>query len=473
MKKKYGLLINGKWVYTNQELKVKNPFNNNTISSISVVGRKEIKNSIDSASEAFLQWSKTSAKQRSNILKKFYDLVIKNKNQLSKIITLESGKPLKESKVEVEYGASFIEWSAEQALRTSGEIFESPENEKKMFIIKQPVGVVAAITPWNFPLAMVTRKVAAAVASGCSIILKPSELTPITALELGMLSIEAGFPPGVFNIINGDASIIGNIFCQNKTVRKITFTGSTNVGKLLMQNSSSTVKNLTLELGGNAPFIVFEDADIEKAIDGFILAKFRNAGQTCISANRLFVHEQIFEKFINILISRVKKLKIGNGLLNNDIGPLISKKAIEKVESHLKDASNKGAKILLGGKKHFLKGLFFEPTIITHIKKNMKVFSEENFGPIIPIISFKKIDEILQKSNDTTYGLAAYFYSKDSSKIWKLINNLDYGMIGINSGKISTYLNAFGGFKESGLGREGSTQCLEPFLETKFITWNI
>ena len=312
MKKKYGLLINGKWVYTHQELKVKNPFNNNTISSISVVGRNEIKNSIDSASEAFLQWSKTSAKQRSNILKKFYDLVIKNKNQLSKIITLESGKPLKESKVEVEYGASFIEWSAEQALRTSGEIFESPENKKKMFIIKQPIGVVAAITPWNFPLAMVTRKVAAAVASGCSIILKPSELTPITALELGKLSIEAGFPPGVFNVINGDPSMIGNIFCQNKIVRKITFTGSTNVGKLLMKNSSSTVKNLTLELGGNAPFIVLEDADVEEAIDGFILAKFRNAGQTCISANRLFVHEQIFEKFINILISRVKKLKIGN-----------------------------------------------------------------------------------------------------------------------------------------------------------------
>jgi succinate-semialdehyde dehydrogenase/glutarate-semialdehyde dehydrogenase len=239
-----------------------------------------------------------------------------------------------------------------------------------------------------------------------------------------------------------------------------------------MKNSSSTVKNLTLELGGNAPFIVLEDADVEEAIDGFILAKFRNAGQTCISANRLFVHEQIFEKFINILISRVKKLKIGNGLLNNDIGPLISKKAIEKVESHMKDAVNKGAKILLGGKKHFLKGLFFEPTIITQIKKNMKVFSEENFGPIIPIISFKKIDEVLQKSNDTTYGLAAYFYSKDSSKIWELISNLDYGMIGINSGKISSYLNAFGGFKESGLGREGSTQCLEPFLETKFITWN-
>ena len=331
---------------------------------------------------------------------------------------------------------------------------------------------MAAITPWNFPLAMVTRKVSSAVAAGCAVILKPSELTPITALELGSLSLEAGFPPGVFNIVNGEPEMIGKVLSTNPVIKKITFTGSTEVGKLLMKNSSSTVKNISLELGGNAPFIVFSDADLDAALNGFMMAKFRNAGQTCISANRLFVHKSVSNIFTSKLLERLKKLKVGNGMNGSDIGPLISNEALKKVINHVSDAKKNGAKILFGGNKHKLGGLFFEPTLISNVKKNMKVFQKENFGPIIPLIEFDNDDEVINMSNETNYGLAAYFYTKNSTTIWKNLNNLDYGMFGINSGKISTYLNPFGGLKESGIGREGSLQCLDPFLETKFALWN-
>jgi succinate-semialdehyde dehydrogenase/glutarate-semialdehyde dehydrogenase len=472
MKKEYGALINGKWILNKNSIKVYNPSNGLVISNVPNINDSQIINAIDGAKKAFEKWSRISSKIRSDILKKFFHLVKENKNRLAKIITLESGKPLGESEVEVEYGASFIEWSAEQALRVKGEIFESPESEKKMFTMKQPIGVVAAITPWNFPLAMVTRKVSAAVAAGCSVILKPSELTPITALELGLLSLKAGFPSGVFNIITGDPERIGKFLSKNEAIKKITFTGSTKVGKYLMKSSSSTVKNISLELGGNAPFIVFSDANINDAIDGFLMAKFRNAGQTCISANRLFVHESIFEKFVENLIKKVRLLKVGDGMKGNDIGPLISSEALNKIKNHVNDACNKGAKIVCGGKKHSQGDLFFQPTVFLNVKKSMKIFSNENFGPLIPIIKFKEDHEVIVQSNDTNYGLAAYFYTKNSSRIWKMINGLDYGMFGINSGKISTYLNPFGGLKESGIGREGSLQCLDPFLETKFILWN-
>ncbi len=472
MKKEYGALINGKWILNKNSIKVYNPSNGLVISNVPNINDSQIINAIDGAKKAFEKWSRISSKIRSDILKKFFHLVKENKNRLAKIITLESGKPLGESEVEVEYGASFIEWSAEQALRVKGEIFESPESEKKMFTMKQPIGVVAAITPWNFPLAMVTRKVSAAVAAGCSVILKPSELTPITALELGLLSLKAGFPSGVFNIITGDPERIGKFLSKNEAIKKITFTGSTKVGKYLMKSSSSTVKNISLELGGNAPFIVFSDANINDAIDGFLMAKFRNAGQTCISANRLFVHESIFEKFVENLIKKVRLLKVGDGMKGNDIGPLISSEALNKIKNHVSDACNKGAKIVCGGKKHSQGDLFFQPTVFLNVKKSMKIFSNENFGPLIPIIKFKEDHEVIVQSNDTNYGLAAYFYTKNSSRIWKMINGLDYGMFGINSGKISTYLNPFGGLKESGIGREGSLQCLDPFLETKFILWN-
>ena len=449
-----------------------NPFDGKIISVVSSADSNNINDSIKFAHLAFQKWSKTSAKVRSDILKKLFIITKENKDILSEIITLESGKPLEESKVEVEYGASFIEWAAEQALRSEGKLLESPENNKKMFYIKRPVGVVAAITPWNFPLAMVTRKVSAALAAGCSVILKPSELTPLTALKFGELAIKAGLPKGVFNIINGKPKLIGELLSKNSLVKKITFTGSTEVGKLLMKDSSSTVKNISLELGGNAPFIVFSDTNIDKAIEGFIAAKFRNAGQTCISANRLFVEEKVFDKFMKKLVIRFKKLKVGDGLKKNDVGPLISMDAVKKIKNHIDDALLRGAKILVGGKKSRIGKLFFEPTIVINVNTKMKIFTKENFGPIIPVIKFNNDEDLIRLANDTNYGLAAYFYTKKTSRIWKIIENLEYGMIGINSGKISTYLNPFGGFKESGVGREGSIQCLEPFLETKFVSWS-
>ena len=354
-------------------------------------------------------------------------MTIESKDSLSKIITLESGKPLEESKVEVEYGASFIEWAAEQALRSEGKLLESPENNKKMFYIKRPVGVVVAITPWNFPLAMVTRKVSAALAAGCSVILKPSELTPLTALKFGELAIKAGLPNGVLNIINGNPKLIGELLTKNSLVKKITFTGSTEVGKLLMKDSSSTVKNISLELGGNAPFVVFFDADISNAIEGFIaLQNLEIFGQTCISANRLFVEEKIFDKFLKKLIVRIKNLKVGNGFEKNDVGPLISEKAIKKIKNHIDDALSKGGKILIGGKKSKIGKLFFEPTIVTNINTKMKIFNNENFGPIIPVINFKSDDELIQLANDTNYGLAAYFYTKKGIK--GLENNRELGV---------------------------------------------
>ncbi len=473
MVKNYGLLIDGKWVENKKTLNVLNPFNQKKIASVSIASAAQIKNAIQNSQYAFKKWSRTSVKERSQILKNLFRIVKENKKLLSEIITMESGKPLSESMVEVDYGSSFIEWAAEQSLRSNGKIFESPELDKKMFYIKKPVGVVAAITPWNFPLAMVTRKVAAAIAAGCSVILKPSELTPLTALKFGELAIESGIPNGVFNIINGDAQLIGKLLTESSIVKKITFTGSTKVGKLLMKNSSSTVKNISLELGGNAPFIVFDDANLDEALEGFIAAKFRNAGQTCISANRLFVNEKVFEKFQSMLVNRFKQLRVGNGLDDVDVGPLISNEALKKIESHIKDALKKGAKLVFGGKRSKAGVLFFEPTLVGNINKQMQIFKKENFGPIIPLIKFKSEKDLIELVNDTEYGLAAYFYTNKTSRIWEIVENLEYGMFGVNSGKISTYLNPFGGLKESGIGREGSLQCLEPFLETKFISWRI
>ena len=473
MVKNYGLLIDGKWIENKKTLNVLNPFNQKKIASVSIASAAQITNAIQNSQYAFKKWSRTSVKDRSQVLKNLFRIVKENKKLLSEIITMESGKPLSESMVEVDYGSSFIEWAAEQSLRSNGKIFESPELDKKMFYIKKPVGVVAAITPWNFPLAMVTRKVAAAIAAGCSVILKPSELTPLTALKFGELAIESGIPNGVFNIINGDAQLIGKLLTESSIVKKITFTGSTKVGKLLMKNSSSTVKNISLELGGNAPFIVFDDANLDEALEGFIAAKFRNAGQTCISANRLFVNEKVFEKFQSMLVNRFKQLRVGNGLDDVDVGPLISNEALKKIESHIKDAVKKGAKLVFGGKRSKAGELFFEPTLVGNINKQMQIFKKENFGPIIPLIKFKSEKDLIELVNDTEYGLAAYFYTNKTSRIWEIVENLEYGMFGVNSGKISTYLNPFGGLKESGIGREGSLQCLEPFLETKFISWRI
>ncbi|MBD74487.1 MAG: succinate-semialdehyde dehydrogenase (NADP(+)) [Rickettsiales bacterium] len=472
-KNSYLSFINGEWIEGSSNISIKNPCTGESLGFLSDVGESGAVKAIEAANNAFELWRETTAEERSFLLKKWFNLIMKNKNVIAETISKESGKPLKESLVEVTYGASFIEWFAEQATRSSGKILQSPEKNKQLMVIKQPIGVVSAITPWNFPMAMATRKTGAALAAGCTVVLKPSELTPITALKLAKLSIDAGIPKGVFNVVNGRPQPIGKVMSNHKFVRKITFTGSTRVGKYLMKEASKSVKSISLELGGNAPFIVLDDADIDDAVNGLVDSKFRNAGQTCISANRIFLHKSIHDNFIKKLKEKILSFNIGNGLKNSDIGPLISKKAIEKIELNVSDAIKKGAKILLGGKRHRAGELFYEPSIITNVKKNMKVFKEENFGPIVPIINFTSIDEVIDLANNTEYGLAAYFFTKNSKNLWKLSSKLEYGMFGVNTGKISTYLNPFGGLKESGLGREGSEEGLEPFLEKKFISWRM
>lgn len=468
----YKSFINGEWRDSKKLLSINNPSNNKCIGKLCDVGEKGALESVVSASNAFESWSKETAEKRCEILLEWFRLIILNKNDIAEIVTLETGKPLKESMVEVNYGASFIQWFAEQTKRVSGNILSSPDR-KKMLVMKQPIGVVSAITPWNFPVAMVTRKASAAIAAGCTVVLKPSELTSISALKLAELSIEAGLPKGVFNVVTGKPKEIGKVFSTHKSIKKITFTGSTKVGKYLMKNAAATVKGISLELGGNAPFIIFDDSNLDSAVEGLIAAKFRNAGQTCISANRIFIQKNVREKFVTKLKKAINKLVIGDGFNNSDIGPLISSQAIKKVQDHINDALKKGSKLLCGGKNHKAGKLFFEPTILIDVKKNMKVFTHENFGPIIPIIDFDDDHEAIKLANQTQYGLAAYFYTNKASRVWYLSQKLEYGMFGINTGKISTYLNPFGGLKESGIGREGSVNGLEPFLETKFISWDI
>ena len=472
-KNSYLSYIDGKWLEGKDFIKIINPSNNKEIGLLADVGEDGAKKAIVAANNAFKKWSKETAVYRSKILKNWFQLIIECKNEIAEIITEEAGKPKKESLIEVEYGASFIEWFAEQSLRINGNLLESNDVTKKMMILKQPIGVVSAITPWNFPVAMVTRKAAAAIAAGCTVVLKPSELTPISAIKLAELAHRAGLPKGVFNVINGKPENIGKIMSTHPMVKKITFTGSTKVGKYLMENASKTVKSISLELGGNAPFIVFDDANIDDAVNGLVESKFRNAGQTCISANRIFLQKEISKEFIKKLKYQLSKLKVGDGFCNNDIGPLISENAIDKIKKNIDDAKKKGAKILFGGKTHSAGKLFFEPTIITNVKNDMLVFKTENFGPIVPIVEFENDEDVVNLSNNTEYGLASYFYTKDVSRVWNISANLDFGMFGVNTGKISSYLNPFGGLKQSGIGREGSQEGLEPFLEKKFISWKI
>ena len=471
-KKLYCSYIDGKWVKSLKTISIVNPSNNLSIGNLCDLGEKGAESAIFAASNAFLMWSNKTSDFRANILKKWYNLIVKNKNELAEIVTLETGKPISESLVEVDYGSSFIEWFAEQSKRIKGNILSSNDNDKKMLTLKQPIGVVSAITPWNFPVAMVTRKASAAIAAGCTVVLKPSELTPISCLKIAELSKEAGLPDGVLNIVTGMPKPIGKILSTHKSIRKITFTGSTKVGKYLIKNAADTVKSISMELGGNAPFIVFEDCDIDKAIEGLVAAKFRNAGQTCISANRVFVQKDIFKSFHIKLKRRLGELKVGDGFKGSDIGPLISERAVTKVEKNINDDLKKGAKLYLGGNRHRAGKLFFQPTILLNVQSNMNVFSEENFGPIIPLIKFDSDEKVINLANQTQYGLAAYFYTLNASRIWKMSKSLDYGMFGINTGKISSYLNPFGGLKESGIGREGSEEGLEPFLEKKFVSWN-
>ncbi|MFK7923479.1 MAG: NAD-dependent succinate-semialdehyde dehydrogenase [Bacteroidia bacterium] len=450
---------------------VLNPYDQTEIIQVLDCGPEETRLAIEKAHAAFPSWSQRLAGERSALLQKWHELILRHIDDLAYLMSWEQGKPLAESRGEVQYGASFIEWFAEEGKRIYGDVIPPHRSNTRIITIKQPIGVVAAITPWNFPNAMICRKVAPALAAGCTVVIKPSEETPLSALALAQLAQEAGFPAGVINVIpTTQAQAVGEEICANPKVRKLSFTGSTPVGKLLMKQCADTVKKLSLELGGNAPFIVFEDADIAAAVKGAIAAKYRNTGQTCISANRIYVQASVYERFVEAFREAVQKLNIGNGLSPNvQIGPLINQKAMDKVERLLQDATEGGAQIILGGNK--ISEAIIEPTILTEVKPEMDLHQEEIFGPISPIYRFETEAEVIQLANDTPYGLAAYFYGTHYAQIWRVAEALEYGMLGINTGAISTAVAPFGGVKESGIGREGSKYGIEAFLEVKYMCW--
>ena len=465
--------INGEWISAknNKTFAVVNPFDQNNLANVADLDRAAISKAIDCAENALPEWKAKSATERSIILKKWYQLQIDNLDDLSTILTLEQGKPIAEAKGEIAYGASYVEWFAEEAKRAYGDVIPGHQADKRIIVLKQPIGVVTTITPWNFPNAMIARKVAPALAAGCTVVIKPSEITPLSALALAELSEQAGIPPGVLNVVtSNDAVMVGDEFTSNPKVKKISFTGSTRVGKLLMEKSAGTLKKLSLELGGNAPFIVLNDADLEEAVNGAITAKYRNAGQTCVCANRIFVQEEVYDEFVEKFTAEVKKLNAGNGLdSNNQIGPLINEAAVKKVASMVKDAKEKGAKLTTGGGHGNQGKNFFDTTVITNIDASMLVMKDEIFGPVAPIVKFKTDDEVVAMANNTEYGLASYFYGNDLKRVWRIAEALEYGMVGINTGLISTPVAPFGGIKESGMGREGSMYGLEDYLEIKYL----
>ena len=461
--------VDGQWV-GEPALPVTNPANGEEIAKVPLLGAKETKAAIAAAERAFPAWSKMLAKDRSKILRRWYDLMIEHADELAALMTAEQGKPLAEAKGEVVYAASFVEFFAEEAKRIYGETIPTAKADARIVCIKQPIGVVGAITPWNFPAAMITRKVGPALAVGCTIVVKPASETPLTALALAELGERAGIPKGVLNVITGKASVVGAELTANPTVRMLTFTGSTEIGKVLIEQCAKTVKKVGMELGGNAPFIVFDDADLDKAVQGAMASKYRNAGQTCVCANRIYVQDGVYDTFAKKLAAEVAKMKVGPG---NEpgvtTGPLINKAAVEKVEEHIQDAVKKGAKIVVGGKRHKLGGSFFEPTILTGVTQDMKVSKEETFGPVAPLFRFKTEEEAVKMANDTEFGLACYFYSRDIGRVWRVGEGLEYGIVGINEGIISSEVVPFGGVKESGLGREGSHHGVEEFLEIKYM----
>lgn len=460
--------IDGKWISTKKTLPVFNPSNEELIGNINNCDDVEARDAIDSALVAFHKWSKLTGKERAKILYNWYELIIKNQDDLATILTTEQGKPLAEAKGEILYGASFVEWFAEEAKRVNGELILAPKNNQKIITTPEPIGVVAAITPWNFPSAMITRKAAAAIAAGCTIILKPSELTPFSALALAHLACDAGIPDGVFNVITGDASAIGKEFCDNHFVRKISFTGSTKVGKLLSNQCADDLKRTAMELGGNAPFIIFDDADLEKAIAGLIHAKFRNAGQACTCVNRIFVAEKIHDKFLKKFLSEVKKLKVGDGFdPSSKLGPLISKAALNKIERLIANALKLGAKCEIGGKK--IKGKFFPATVLSKVTHDMDIANEEIFGPVAAIYKFKSEEEVIKLANKTEYGLGSYIYTNDNSRIFRVSAALQYGMVAINECSFATEVAPFGGIKHSGFGKEGSHLGIMEFCQIKAL----
>jgi len=464
--------VGGAWCDADdgQTIAVINPANGETVASVPHMGAAETKRAIDAANAAWPAWRKLPAKERAAILRKWNDLMLENADDLALLMTLEQGKPLAEAKGEVAYAASYFEWFGEEAKRVAGETLASPWPDKRIVVTKEPIGVCAAITPWNFPAAMITRKVAPALAAGCPIVLKPAELTPLSALALAVLAERAGVPKGVFSVVIGDSKAIGGEMTGNPLVRKLSFTGSTAVGRLLMEQCAPTVKKISLELGGNAPFIVFDDADLDAAVEGAIASKFRNAGQTCVCANRLYVQDGVYDEFARKLAVAVGKLKVGDGREEGVTqGPLIEEKAVRKIEQHIEDAQAKGAKLLLGGKRHALGHSFFEPTVLTDVTSDMLVAHEETFGPLAPLFRFKTEDEVIAMANDTEFGLASYFYARDIGRVWRVAEAIESGMVGVNTGIISTEVAPFGGVKQSGLGREGSTYGMDDYLVVKYI----
>ncbi len=464
--------LNGAWVDADggQTINVSNPATGEHIGTVPLMGTAETRRAIEAANAAWPAWRKKTAKERASVLRRWHDLILENADDLALIMTTEQGKPLPEAKGEVQFGASFIEWFAEEGKRVSGDTLQSPWPDRRLVITKEPIGVCAAITPWNFPAAMITRKVGPALAAGCPMVLKPAEATPFSALALAVLAERAGVPAGVFSIVTGAPKDIGGEMTSNPIVRKLTFTGSTQVGRLLAEQCAPTIKKLSLELGGNAPFIVFDDADLDAAVEGAIASKYRNAGQTCVCANRLYVQDSVYEAFAEKLVAAVAKLKVGNGIeAGVTQGPLIDDKAVAKVEEHVADALGKGGRLLAGGKRHALGNGFFEPTIIADVTNDMRVATEETFGPLAPLFRFKTDEEVIALANNTEFGLAAYFYSRDIGRIWRVAEGLETGMVGVNTGLISNEIAPFGGVKQSGLGREGSTYGIEDYLVIKYI----
>jgi len=460
--------IDGKWLSASKSIDVTNPVNESVIGSVPAMGKAETRQAIEAAERAQKDWAKKTAKERSAILRKWFTLMMENQEDLAQIMTAEQGKPLAESRGEVGYGASFIEFFAEEARRIYGETIPSPFANGRMVVIKQPVGVVAAITPWNFPNAMITRKAGPALAAGCAFVCKPASETPLSALAMAELAHRAGIPAGVFSVITGSAREIGAEMTGNPIVRALTFTGSTEIGRLLMAQCAPTIKKLGLELGGNAPFIVFDDADLDAAVAGAMISKYRNAGQTCVCANRILVQEGVYDTFADKLAVAVKNLKVGDGVeAGVTTGPLINKAAVDKVQEHIADALGKGAKLVVGGKS--MGGNFFEPTLLRDVTTDMAVAREETFGPVAPLFKFKTEEEAIAMANNTEFGLACYFYTRDIGRVWRVGEALDYGMVGINEGIISTAEAPFGGMKQSGIGREGSHHGVEEYLEMKYM----
>ncbi|MFL9866706.1 NAD-dependent succinate-semialdehyde dehydrogenase [Paraburkholderia fungorum] len=465
-----GHYIGGEWYESASTYPVLNPATGEVIAQVARGGAAETTQAVSAAARAFPAWRALTAKERGVRVKRWGELMLENRDVLAELLTLEQGKPLAEARGEVGYAASFFEWFAEEAKRSYGDVIPSPNPNAKIIVTREPVGVVAAITPWNFPLAMITRKAGPALAAGCTMVLKPSEETPLSAFALGVLAEKAGIPAGVFNIVSGDAVAIGAVLTESEVVRKLSFTGSTRVGKLLAKQSADTLKKLSLELGGNAPFIVFDDADIDAAVQGAMASKFRNTGQTCVCVNRFYVQDGVYDAFTLALTKAVRTMRVGNALQGEvEQGPLINQAALKKVEAHVADALQKGAKVLTGGKPHALGGTFYEPTVLVDASKSMLIAAEETFGPVAACFRFKSEDEAVAAANDTPFGLSAYFYTRDLARAWRVAEALESGMVGINEGILSTEVAPFGGVKQSGLGREGSKYGLDEYTELKYM----